>query len=513
MQAKSPRAIQDGKAYRHLIPKAKLTETTVKRGATVQDTVGLIPQVVAQTKWQTKGLAKQLKADTLYATCRNIWEFIYNNIRYHKDDEGIEQIRSPARAWHDRARGVDCDCYTVFISTILANLQIPHLLRITKYKQDYFQHIYPVVPTKGGGYITIDCVVDSFNYEEPYKEKQDTPMDLQFLEGLDDMENDNHNLMGEEEVGELGKKGWFKKFTHNALHLFNRVNPATVLLRNGILACLKLNLFKVAQRMKYAYMTEDQAKKRGVDMGKWHKLVQIKDKLENIFYGAGGIPSNFKKAMLTGNGNRNHDVSGLGYAPDEEVFGMDENTPLPQLLGEIYDSENKLEGLGNLGDPATGTAIAAATGIMGIIATIIKTVGNIFPKKDDGSTDKAAGDFQTTTQDDAAASNAAGNASSTDQTAVTKASDNTPATADSSSDSSSGDSSSGDSSGDPNKKQGFWEKNKKWLKPAVIVTAIAGAAFGGYKFLTSDKKKSGGDGLTGLKGKKGKNKKKPVALL
>ena len=269
MQAKSVRAIQEGKRFRKLIPQAKLTETTIKRGATVQDTVKLIPQVVGQTKWQTKALAKQLKGDSTYATCRNIWEFVYNHIRYHRDDEGLEQIRSPARAWHDRERGVDCDCYTVFISTILTNLRIPHVLRITKYKQDYFQHIYPIVPTKGGGYITIDCVVDRFNYEEPYTEKQDTPMDLQLLEGLDDLENEN-KLSGGEETQELGKKGWFKKFTHNALHAFNRVNPATVLLRNGILACMKLNLFKVPQRLKYAYMTEAQAQKRGVDMGKWH---------------------------------------------------------------------------------------------------------------------------------------------------------------------------------------------------------------------------------------------------
>ena len=302
------------------------------------------------------------------------------------------------------------------------NLRIPHLLRITKYKQDYFQHIYPVVPTKDGGYITIDCVVDSFNYEEPYKEKQDTPMDLQFLEGLDDIENDNHNLMGEDGNDELGKKGWFKKFTHNALHLFNRVNPATVLLRNGVLASMKLNLFKVPQRLKYAYWTEEQAKQHHVDMNKWHQLVKIKDKLENIFYGAGGIPSNFKKALLTGKGNKNHDVSGLGFIPEEAVYGMDENTPLPQLLGEIYENENKVEGLGDLGDPATGTAIAAATGVMGIIAELIKKIGSIFPKKEDAG----ASDFQTTAQDDASASNAAGSASATDQTAVTKASDRPP---------------------------------------------------------------------------------------
>ena len=330
-------------------------------------------------------------------------------------------------------------------------------------------------------------------------------MDLQFLEGLDDIESEN-KLLGEGRNEELGKKGWFKKFTHNALHAFNRINPATVLLRNGILACMKLNMFKVAQRMKYAYMTQDQAKKRGVDMGKWNKLVQLKDKLENIFYGAGGIPSNFKKAMLTGKGNKNHDVNGLGFIPDEEVFGMDENTPLPQLLGEIYDSENNLEGLGDLGDPATGSAVAAATGVMGIIATLLKTVGSIFGKKDDAG----ASDFQTTPQDDAAANDAASGASASDKSVVDKAPDT------SAPDGGAGGDDGSQDGGDGGKKKGFWEKNKKWLKPAAIVTAIAGVAFGGYKILSGDdkKKEKPKEPLSGVKSRKHKKGgKKPVALL
>ena len=88
-----------------------------------------------------------------------------------KDAEGYEQIRSPARAWHDRFSGVDCDCYSVFISSILSNLGIAHTLRITKYQRDYFQHIYPIVPFQNG-YITIDCVTDRFNYEVPFSEKK-----------------------------------------------------------------------------------------------------------------------------------------------------------------------------------------------------------------------------------------------------------------------------------------------------------------------------------------------------
>ena len=88
MQARSPRTIQDGKAYRHLIPKAKLTETTVKRGATVQDTVRLIPQVVAQTKWQTKALTKQLKeihSMQRAETFGNLFTTTYDTIKTMKE--------------------------------------------------------------------------------------------------------------------------------------------------------------------------------------------------------------------------------------------------------------------------------------------------------------------------------------------------------------------------------------------------------------------------------------------
>jgi hypothetical protein len=519
MQARY-RKIKSGEKQDYLFPVAKLTDTTVKRGATISDTVSFIPKVVRQTKWQTKKIAKLLKGDSVYTTCRNIWEFVYNHIRYHKDDEGREQIRSPARAWHDKERGVDCDCYTVFISSILVNLGIPHLLRITKYSQDHFQHIYPVVPTGAGSHITIDCVVDRFNQEEPYTEKQDTPMDLQYLEGLEENDlsstNRTNDMSLDEEEGELGKRGWFKRFSHNFLHSLNRYNPVTIALRNGILASMKLNLFKVPQRLKYAYLTEEEAKKRKVDMAKWEKLVTIKDKLANIYYGAGGKKENLKKAMLKGKGNHNHEVSGLGFVPDDVLYGMDENTPLRELLGdELWNSENDNEKLGELGDPATGASVAAASGVMGIIAELLKGVGNLFGGKKD---DPASDDFQTTPQDDAAATDAAGDASATDKSLV----DNAP-------DTPGGDDESKDADGNPVKK-GFWNKNKKWLTPTLVGIGVVGVATAGYKAMSGDKpkkkpekkeetgkkekaEKKPTEKLEGLKSKKRRTKKKELGLL
>ncbi|MBI4929300.1 MAG: hypothetical protein HY841_00940 [Bacteroidetes bacterium] len=208
MEARVKRNIKSGEQYDPLFPVANLTDEMVKKGAGVSDTVKFIPKVVSDTLPQTEKIAEMLRGSTIGETCKNIWHFVYDHVNYHKDDEGLEQIRSPARTWHDRFRGVDCDCYTVLISSILTNLKIPHRLRIARYKQDYFQHIYPIVPRASGKYITIDCVVDHFNYEEPYTEIKDTTMDLQYLSGLDEKPTtaDVQDLFGEEEIGKLFKK-------------------------------------------------------------------------------------------------------------------------------------------------------------------------------------------------------------------------------------------------------------------------------------------------------------------
>ena len=160
MEAKHKRNIKSGAEFNHLFPKPEGNEIEIRRDADVSATVAFIPQVVLETLHDTNRIAKLLKGDTLDETCKNIWDFVYEHIQYAKDKDGVEQIRRPARTWADRVRGVDCDCYTVFISSILTNLDIPHIYRIAKYKnRNYFQHIYPIVPIDNGKYLTIDCVV------------------------------------------------------------------------------------------------------------------------------------------------------------------------------------------------------------------------------------------------------------------------------------------------------------------------------------------------------------------
>ena len=190
MQAQTKRHIQPGYRYDALLPKSMGADVVIvgPGKARLKDTLNLMKAILKETTADTALLATKLKGNNVLATCRNIWDFVYHHIQYKMDATGIEQVRRPSRTWADRSTGVDCDCYTVFIGSILTNLGIPFVIRITKYGgKKHFQHVYPVVVGSGKP-IPIDCVADRFNYEVPYSEKKDIAVDgpviLQDISGL-----------------------------------------------------------------------------------------------------------------------------------------------------------------------------------------------------------------------------------------------------------------------------------------------------------------------------------------
>jgi len=547
--------VKSGKEYDHLFPRAMLTTITKKEGATVADTIRFIPQVVRDTLFHTEKIAKILKGSNVRETCSNIWHFVYNHIAYKKDEDGKEQVRSPARAWHDRdnIQGVDCDCYTVFISSILSNLNIRHKLRITKYKEDRFQHIYPIVPLNDGSYITIDCVVRNFDYEEPYSEKKDTNMDLEYLNGIYDSKNiDTLDLVGifddSQAMSDLGKlfrrkakgggdseggseggggkkKGKFKTILKKGLHLTNILNPATATIRAGVLLSAKLNVMKIGERLKWSYLSEDAAKNKGIDMGKFAKLKRIREKLEKIFYGMGGKPENLKKAILTGKGNKNKEVNGLGAGYDP-LDGLNETSDASAILGtDMYRDElSGLDGeFGELG-VVTATAIASATGVIGAIAALLKSVGNIFPKK--GKEGEGSGGEGGGSEEGGGGSSEEGSGSSDEGgggNVTTKSKSSGSSGGGGSSSGGGGDDDASDDSNingkskskgkekedvEDNKPEGFWDKNKKWIKPVAIGVGSLGLLFAGYKIVTHKKPAATQPSLSGVPRSKKKHKPK-----
>ncbi len=185
LTASKPRIIQPGHEFDSLFPAPHRTDPYLSYNGTNEQTLlRYIPEVVKQYQTDTAKIALYLKREKLADTLRAIWEFVYRHIQYKPDSPFEEQIRRPARTWADRHNGVDCDCYTVFISSILTNLRIPHYLRMTAYSsRKGYQHVYVIVPKHSGAnlnkrneYWTLDPVMDAFDAEKPYLYKKDKLM-------------------------------------------------------------------------------------------------------------------------------------------------------------------------------------------------------------------------------------------------------------------------------------------------------------------------------------------------
>lgn len=191
MVAAGVRNIKPGTEYDKFFGAPERKDPYWPKGS-VYNTLEFMQRIVANTTDQTKAISKHLAAQSLNETCKNIWSFLYNHIQYKEDLRNVEQLRSPNRAWADRKTGIDCDCFSIFISSILTNLGINHALRITEYdSKGYFQHVYVVIPKDSkslsgrGTYHVIDPVLDQYDYEKPFSKKHDKVMIRhQYLNGV-----------------------------------------------------------------------------------------------------------------------------------------------------------------------------------------------------------------------------------------------------------------------------------------------------------------------------------------
>lgn len=445
------RAIKDGSRYNSYFPPPDERDRVIIKDGEVTDTVELMEKVVWKYLDDTKRIAPLLKRPSTHETCQAIWEFIHNFIQYKLDQRGLEQLRRPARSWAERATGVDCDCMSIFTSSILTNLKIPHSFRITKYSQDSWQHVYVIVPTPGANnYCVIDAVVSEFNYEKKYTDKMDYNMNLKginvavlsgvsgndhyeavmatslsgiglgattnqsdldklyqnlvatrnavaqnpslvstvddpqaLIKMLDyaiqywytDKRNEALDILAKNEaqlnlqngvntmnglnydpddlaLSGINVKGFFTNVKKTVKTVGQKVgqaakvavkavvkfNPLSIAARGGFLLAMKLNLGKMASKLKWAYGTQQQAAAKNVSAGTWQKSKDALVKVERLFADKlQGSRDALKNAILKG---RAGNLS--GYV-EEQMSGY-------------------------LGDPASATVIAAAAPV--IIATI-----------------------------------------------------------------------------------------------------------------------------------------------
>lgn len=192
--ASEPRNIRPGNEYNKFFGPPKRQDKYLSYAGTTNDTIEFMADIIKSTLDDTKRIAPVLKGKDLRRTLSNIFSFIFNHIQYKPDDPRNEELRRPNRAWADRSTGVDCDCYSILIGSILSNLNIPFALRMVKINnKPYFQHVYVVVPNNGqqsalrnrGDYYTVDPVLDTFNEEHPFTGKYDLFMQpIKYLNGV-----------------------------------------------------------------------------------------------------------------------------------------------------------------------------------------------------------------------------------------------------------------------------------------------------------------------------------------
>jgi hypothetical protein len=351
-----------------------------------------------------------LAGDTDEQKCEAIYYMLVDNVKFNPDPSYKQDLKSPARMFADakKGRGADCKSFSNFIGNCLYVAGIPFCLRFVSFnKHDPTPtHVYVVAMPKGGPKIIMDGVMDKYNAEKPYQFKKDKCYNPPGMSGLgldertmrfinkQDRYHDGNIIDGIEDFitglgatipGKMGQGGeigsWFskqfksikkdvskaehglevdakaagqaiKKSLNDVVNVVKKFNPLSELVRNGILLAAKLNFFNIAGRMRLGYLTQAQAQAKGYDLTEWNKLHKIvtdfgNNTFKNIL---GGDPANLQKAILSGKNKLN------GYASIGECGR--------NMLGQL--------------DPATASALAAASAIIG---TLIKILNGVDQKK------------------------------------------------------------------------------------------------------------------------------------
>ena len=366
-------------SYDHLvIGKADMRSRSID----VDGIPGLVEWITAMVRRSYRDLlplARHLRDRDPEQSKYNVWHFVTTNLRYTRDQllpEGgySEQPRTLLRTWADRRTGVDCEDYSAFTAALLMGMGLPAEFRVIKQDGRTWSHIYVV-----SGHTIIDRLL-AFNREAHYT----NIMKVQVLSGTNQAEDprvtwmrmvDPHTrqalvqmmpyVQGFTDTGvviwkpgapvtdmdqmlaghisdyhsgtpaSLGALGLFRrrpptnpqqpKPTRGVGHTLMKIMPVMILGRNSLLVMVRTNAFRLAQKLRLAYLTEEKAKKAKLNIDEWRKLRGRKEKIERTWYNLGGEVDALKKAIAAG---AHVKVENLGEASTALIA-----TAAPVLIG------------------------------------------------------------------------------------------------------------------------------------------------------------------------------------
>jgi len=136
-----------------------------------------IVKAVPKATEQIKEMANGFSGSNDQETCKKIFDFLKNQIKYKAD--GPDQIiRYPSALL--KTRTGDCKSYSLLTAAILNNLKIPCRFVLQSFNEDPTpSHIY--VETLSG--VKIDAVYGKFNSEKPSTFQYTIPMNVKYMSG------------------------------------------------------------------------------------------------------------------------------------------------------------------------------------------------------------------------------------------------------------------------------------------------------------------------------------------
>jgi hypothetical protein len=134
-----------------------------------------------------KKIAYKFKGSTVKQTCRNIFNWLKENIEYRVEPAHLQTTKSLQRLVSDGYG--DCKHYSGFFAAILSALNIKHHYRFTSYNNSTTPtHVYVVAYDERNKPIYCDAVLEVFNTEKNYTHKIDKNM-LAHLGSIDSIDS------------------------------------------------------------------------------------------------------------------------------------------------------------------------------------------------------------------------------------------------------------------------------------------------------------------------------------
>lgn len=165
------------------IANPKFEDIVVTENGNTQDIIDAVLEADKYSADDTKEFSKQFKRTKV--GLEKLWRYVRNEIKYKEDKFGFQWIQSPARLNFTRVG--DCKSKTIFVNSVLQNLDIPYKIRfISQNRRKIATHVYTIANLDGEE-IIIDTVYREFNKEPQYTYKFDYDMtQISYLNGIED---------------------------------------------------------------------------------------------------------------------------------------------------------------------------------------------------------------------------------------------------------------------------------------------------------------------------------------